>query len=253
MSTRAKLPFDILTLDDRVVAVNKPAGIPVVPARSGQDDSLRALLTERLGGRKLYVVHRIDRDTSGVVLFARDRASHRALSMMFQRGEMRKTYLALVVGRPVPAEGTIDLALKVDRRDATRMRAVRRGGKPSRTDYTTLETFRGHSLLEVHPLTGRTHQVRVHLAAIGHPLAVDPVYGGAGALYLSEFKRGYRRKESRRERPLISRLTLHAREICFENPFSRGGRCRIEASLSSDFELCLKQLAKYASVQSRGR
>jgi len=240
--------LDLLHLDEHLVAVNKPAGLPVVPARSGKGDSVRATLTKHLGGRKLYVVHRIDRDTSGVVLFARDRATHRTLSMMFQEGRVHKRYLALVRGRPVPAEGRIELGLRRDRHDATRMRSTQTGGKSSLTEYQTLEVFRGYSLLEVCPRTGRTHQIRVHLAAIGHPIAVDPVYGGAEALYLSEFKRGYRRKKGREERPLISRLTLHAQSVAFDVPIYRDGPVRIEASPPHDFQVSLKQLAKYAPL-----
>lgn len=244
---KAKHPFEVLYLDDHVIAVNKSAGIPVVPLRTGKGPSLRGLLAEQLGAERLYVVHRIDKDTSGVVLFARDRNTHRAVSMMFQNREIRKTYVAVVCGRPVPAEGTIELPLRQDKHHHERTVVARKKGKPSHTDYRTLEVFRGYTLVELKPLTGRMHQLRVHMAAIGYPLAVDTLYGGADAVYLSEFKRGYRRKKDRLERPLISRLSLHARDVRLKHPVT-GAVTLIEAPLPRDLTVFLKQLSKYAAV-----
>jgi len=242
-------PFEILHVDEYLVAVNKSPGVPVIPDRGDETPSLRALLTEALGGHKLYVVHRIDRDTSGVVLFARDRATHRELSLAFQERRVHKRYLAIVRGHPAPPEGRIELALRADPRNPLRMTLAATGGKPSLTEYRTLETYRGYALVEVTPRTGRTHQVRVHLAAVGHPLAVDPVYGGDTALCLSQFKRGYRHKKSREERPLISRLTLHAHAVAFDAPLTSGGSpARIEASAPHDFSLAVKQLRRHASL-----
>jgi len=244
--------LDILHLDERMVAVNKPAGLPVVPLRSGRGASLRGLLAGHLGERP-YVVHRIDRDTSGVVLFARDSETHRALSRMFERREVEKTYLAVVRGNPSPAQGTIELPLERDPHNPTRMTVVRKGGKPSRTDYRTLESYGGYAFLEVRPVTGRMHQVRVHLAAIGHPLAVDPIYGGAEAVYLSEFKRDYRRKKSCRERPLISRLSLHACAVRLRHPLTGVDAVLFEAPLPHDLDVLLKQLSRHASPPPGGR
>ena len=247
MSRKDRKQLEILHLDDHLAAVNKPPGVPVVPARSDTAASLREILAAHLGTEP-FVVHRIDRDTSGVVLFARDARTHRELSLMFEHREVEKIYLAVVRGTPFPAEGTIELPLERDRHDPTRMTVARRGGKPSRTDYRTLQTFRGYALVEVRPQTGRMHQIRVHLAAIGHPLAVDPVYGAVEAVFLSEFKRGYRHKESREERPLISRLSLHAREVRLGRRLTGVGPTRFEASFSRDVDVFLKQLAKHASV-----
>ena len=254
--------LEILYLDDQVVVVNKPAGLPVIPLRTGKGPSLRELLVEELGGAPCWVVHRIDRETSGVVLFARDSESHRRLSRMFEHREIRKTYVAVVRGRPVPPEGTIELALVRDRDNPTRMTVARRAGKPaqpmageparrmagkpSRTEYRTLEVFRGYSLVELRPVTGRMHQVRVHLAAIGHPRAVDPLYGGVEAVYLSEFKRDYRAKRKQEERPLMGRLSLHARDITFEHP-ATGEVVFVEAALPRDFAVFLRQLSKHGT------
>lgn len=247
MSRKGRHQCDVLYVDDHIVAVNKPAGVPVIPLRSGSETSFRELVAEYLGGERPHVVHRIDRGTSGVVLFARDSDAHRRLSLMFERREVEKTYLAVVRGNLFPSEGVIEFPLRRDRRNPTRMEVARKGGKPSVTHYRTLEAFRGYALVELKPLTGRMHQLRVHLAAIGHPLAVDSLYGGAEAVCLSEFKRDYRQKKSREERPLISRLSLHALAIRFEHPVSRVGSVLFEAPLPHDFDVFLKQLAKHAS------
>jgi len=250
MSGKRPSLLDILYLDEQIAVVNKPSGIPVVPLRSGQGTSLHELLGAHLGGERLYTVHRIDREASGVVVFARDKETHRSLSLMFERREVSKSYLAVVRGRPYPEAGSVELALEPDRHDPTVMTVAHTGGKPSRTDYRTLEVFRGYTLVELHPVTGRMHQIRVHLAALGTPLAVDPVYGGGEAVYLSEFKRDYRQK-NQPERPLIGRLTLHARDIRFMHPV-RGNELFVEAPLPHDFDLLVKQLARHASVPPEG-
>jgi RluA family pseudouridine synthase len=157
-----------------VLAVDKPAGLPVIPGREG-GPSLRELL-ETQRRQKVFVVHRLDRDTSGVLVFALDAERHRALSMAFEAGHVRKRYLALVEGR-VEAPQLVDAALAPARKG--RMRVARPGeeGKPSRTRMRPVETFASASLVEAEPLTGRTHQIRVHLLHTGHPLLFDHQYG----------------------------------------------------------------------------
>ena len=128
------------------------------------------------------------------------------------------------------------------------MRVERKEGKPAQTRVTVAQRFRGYTLLDCQPLTGRTHQIRVHLTELGFPLAVDPVYGRRRALALSEFKRDYRRKPGALEHPLIERLTLHARSIDFPDPDpawrEAGRRIRVEAPLPRDFARLLKQMEK---------
>jgi tRNA pseudouridine32 synthase/23S rRNA pseudouridine746 synthase len=172
----------VLHADAHLLAVDKPAGRLVIPGRSGDETSLREEL-EAIHGR-LWVVHRLDRGTTGVLVFARDAASHRTLNLAFDRGEPRKRYLALVRGTP-PAERRIDVAIAPARRG--RMRPAQAGdprGKPSATVVRLLEQFPARpwaggalALVEALPETGRTHQIRVHLADAGFPLAVDPDYG----------------------------------------------------------------------------
>jgi RluA family pseudouridine synthase len=165
-----------IAVTPRYAAVDKPPGVAVVPTRTGSpDDCLKAQLEKELGG-KIWVVHRLDKDTSGVVLFARDAQVHRALSMAFERGQAKKRYLALVEGRVEQAQ-LIDAPIAAGRKG--RMRVARAGeqGKPSQTRVRALQVFADASLVEAEPLTGRTHQIRVHLAHAGHPLLVDPLYG----------------------------------------------------------------------------
>ncbi len=166
----------VLWSGDGLVAVDKPAGVPVIPGRSESGaPPLRASLEAQLG-RPLWVVHRLDRDTSGVLLFALDAATHRAASLVFERGLVDKRYLALV-SPPLAGPVQVNAALVPARR--ARMRVARPGedGKPAVTELTPVETFGDVALVEARPLTGRTHQIRIHLRHAGAPLLVDPQYG----------------------------------------------------------------------------
>lgn len=165
----------ILLHTDRAIAVNKPPGVAAIPGRDPRrGPSLRERLEARLKQR-VFVVHRLDRDTSGVMIFALDADAHRHLSMAFERGFVVKKYLALVKGR-LERPLDVDQPLVAARRN--RMRVARKGerGKPARTLIRPLEIFQDASLVEVEPTTGRSHQIRVHLLHAGHPLLVDPQY-----------------------------------------------------------------------------
>lgn len=245
---RPSLP--ILFDDADLVAINKPADLAVVPGGGAKRVAIAAL-AEQLGlawkgadAPRLRPVHRIDKDTSGVVLFAKNRPAQQAVSIQFQNNKVEKTYLALVAGEPGESEGEIDKPLARDESDRTRMR-IARHGRPALTTWKVRERFRGLCLLEVFPRTGKTHQIRVHLASVGLPLAVDPLYGrGATGVLLSQFKRDYRAKRDVEERPLISRLTLHAERLSLMHP--DGSPLQIEAELPKDFRATLNMLSKYA-------
>ncbi len=190
-----------------------------------------------------WVVHRLDRDTSGVCVWAMTRETHRALSLAFQRREVAKTYWAIVTGRVTADAGEIDLPLRPHPKDPLRMHVTKRGNE-ARTSYRVLERFRGYALLELIPHTGRTHQLRVHLQAIGHPLAVDPLYGSRSPLCLSDLKEDYRAKHGESERPLLARTPLHAREISFTHP-KTGERVSFRSELPEDMEVVLKALRRH--------
>lgn len=166
----------VLLRTDSLLAVDKPAGTIVIPGRGqGQERSLKEDLENQLGQR-LWVVHRLDRDTSGVLLFALEPAAHRALSMAFESGKIQKIYIAIVQGR-LSAPLDLDWPLVAGRRGRIRTAHEKETGKAARTRIRPIETFSDATLIEAEPLTGRTHQIRVHLAQAGYPLLVDPQYG----------------------------------------------------------------------------
>ena len=187
-----------------VLVVDKPPGVPVIPGRDGGPSLRDALESQR--GRKLFVVHRLDRDTSGALVFALDASAHRALSMAFETGKVRKRYVALVEGR-VEAPQLVDAPLVAGRKG--RMRVARPGdadAKPSRTRVRPVETFARASLVEAEPLTGRTHQIRVHLLSLGHPLLVDHQYGRDTPLLAKELG-------GEGDAVVLARTPLHAARV----------------------------------------
>ncbi|MAG62386.1 hypothetical protein CMO84_02560 [Candidatus Woesearchaeota archaeon] len=252
----------ILHEDDQALVVDKPAGLAVEPERWRRDAACLsgALLAdavqrqedqedEGLPGSVEFrprLVHRIDKGTSGCVLVAKTLECERTLRAAFDEGRVGKSYLALVEGEYPESEGwdSIDRPLAPDPRRTGRMQ-VSEKGKPSRTRIEVAERFKGFTLLRCEPVTGRTHQIRVHLASEGFPLAVDPMYGHRDAILLSELKRGYRPKPGAVERPLIDRLTLHAHTIRFPDI---GGdpneSLTVEAPLPKDYSRVCTQLAK---------
>jgi RluA family pseudouridine synthase len=187
--------------------------------------------------------HRLDFETTGVLLLAKQRTALVALANQFGSEIPRKTYVALVQGCPNEECFTVDKPLAPDRFKPGMMR-VSRSGKKSTTDFTVRERFRGFALMEARPRTGRTHQIRVHLAEVGFPILADKIYGGP-QLRLSSLKRGYRLNREEMERPLISTLALHAWKLELPHP-ATGEAIQIEAPWPKDFMVALKYLRRYA-------
>jgi 23S rRNA pseudouridine1911/1915/1917 synthase len=247
-------PIEILYRDQNVVAVNKPAGLATIPGRGEATSLLQRLAAELnlphtgIEDPRLRVVHRLDKDTSGVLLFATDQAMQRHLSNQFQNNTVQKEYLAIVLGRPPQDEGAIDAAIGPHPTSAKRMAVLKHGGRPASTLWRVEARFRHHALLRVFPKTGKTHQIRVHLRHIGLPLAVDLLYnpprkeGSQAGLFLSQVKRDYRPNRGQEERPLIARLTLHAEKLTFVLPDGR--EQTIVCPLPRDFRATLNQLQK---------
>jgi 23S rRNA pseudouridine955/2504/2580 synthase/23S rRNA pseudouridine1911/1915/1917 synthase len=252
---RRQETLDILAEMADWVAVMKPAGLATIPGRAETDSVL-----ERLGRQlnlpssgtddpRLRVVHRLDKDTSGVLLFAKHVGAQRHLSHHFQNNTIEKEYLALVRGRPETDAGEIDAPLARHPVSKERMAIVKHGGRPARTAWKVEEPFRDFALLRVFPRTGKTHQIRVHLMSIGLPLTIDPLYnaprgpGASPGLLLSQFKRGYRPAGREAERPLIERLTLHAEKLRFEG--MDGSSVEVVAPLPKDLRAALNMLRKY--------
>ncbi len=243
-----KQVIDVVYQDEHILAVNKPPELLVIPDRWQSDlPNLRDLLNRELKKdsssfeRSIWVVHRIDAGTSGIVLCALNLESHRKLNLAFEQAQLEKTYLAVVQGIPSPPNGRIDLPLSEWRKGGVK---IDYSGKPAITDYRVVEKFRHHSLMKVFPKTGRTHQIRVHLQALGNPLAIDPIYGKIKQLTIHDLKRKAQVKPVDVQPALISRLTLHAFKLKFVHPIS-GINIQLEAKQSKDFNALLKALRKW--------
>ena len=225
--------FSVIYEDDGIIAVSKASGIAVCPDRWDESrERLDRLVAEKLClGSKVFIVHRIDRDTSGLVVFAKNEASHRGLSLAFEGRAVAKRYIAVVNGRPPWKETTCDLPLVPDgnKRHMTIVDKFR--GKKSLTRFVFLGGAGNYSVLEALPETGRTHQIRVHAAALGFPVACDPLYGSDKAVMLSSIKRNWR-GDPHDERPLLSRLALHAAELSLPAAVVSGGT--LAAGVSDD-------------------
>jgi RluA family pseudouridine synthase len=242
-SRRRAKPLTLLHVDADLIAVDKPAGVLSVPGR-GDDPSLFELiraLPEFAADEPLRIVHRLDRDASGVIVFARTLAAQRGLVRQFMDRRVEKTYYALVSGYVLEG-GEVDLPIFYNKRSG-QMEVSPRRGKPSCTRYSIAQRVAGNTLLECVPLTGRTHQIRLHMAAIGHPLTVDPVHGGGSAVLLSAYKPDYHASKRHAERPLIDRLTLHAARLAFEHPCA-GEHMTLEAALPKDLRATVNQLSR---------
>lgn len=231
----------IIFQNDDLVAVNKPSGLLTIPDREGKEPSLKGLLQQQF--ENVFTVHRLDRDTSGLVVFALNEQMHRHLSQQFELRETRKIYQGLVLGKPVEPEGVIDEPIAAHPTKKGTM-TVWRKGKASVTEYRLLEAFRYYSWMEFHILTGRTHQIRVHLKYLGHPIACDPLYGDGRPLFLSQLKKSYKLSQAMdEERPILSRLALHAAQLSFTD--LQGKELTLSAPLPKDLRATVNQLQKH--------
>jgi 23S rRNA pseudouridine1911/1915/1917 synthase len=216
-------PVRLAHVDDWLAVVDKPAGL-VVHRGAGVTgatlvDEMRELLAGGPDPARPGIVHRLDRDTSGLMIVARAEEAHRALSEMIRKREVERVYLALIAGRPRSREGTIDAPLGRDHRAPERRAVGGRGAREARTHFRVIETLPGDTLVEARLETGRTHQVRAHFAAIGHPLCGDPRYGHAG-------------------RHGLQRQFLHSTRLAFRHPMT-GEALDLTSPLPRDLEEAL--------------
>jgi 23S rRNA pseudouridine1911/1915/1917 synthase len=200
------IPFEVIYEDPELLVVDKPAGLAVMPAPGHVDDTLANALVARfpdldgIGGKlRAGIAHRLDMDTSGLIVVARNEEVLAGLQGQFKRHRITKVYRALVRGEVARHEAIVDAPIRRHPRDRKRM-AVEDSGRDARTAYKVVARYEGYTLIEVRPITGRTHQIRVHMASIGHPLAGDATYG--------------------RPLPTLRRHFLHARTLGFEHPSS---------------------------------
>ena len=240
------MQIETLYEDDDLIIVNKPAGLLVIPDRFNANlPSLNKLLEAKLATR-IWVVHRLDRDTSGVICFAKNEVVHRYLSILFQEHEVNKFYAGLVIGRVMPPEGRIDSPIAEHPAVNGKM-IVAKKGKIAITDYKVVEQWSLYSLMQFQIHTGRTHQIRVHMQSIGHPLVCDELYGDGKPFLLSAIKRKFKLSEKDEvEKPLLSRLALHAYRLQFTK--EDGTAISVDAPLPRDIAACVNQLNKWAKI-----
>ncbi|PJJ74888.1 23S rRNA pseudouridine955/2504/2580 synthase/23S rRNA pseudouridine1911/1915/1917 synthase [Thermoflavifilum aggregans] len=233
---------EILIEHPDFIAVNKPAGWLSVPDRFDSGlPNLYAWLKEQYG--EILIVHRLDKDTSGVIVFARHADAHRWLCEQFATHSIGKTYLGIVEGRVDFEEKTVVLPLAPDPKTPGKMR-IHASGREAVTHLKLLESYNRHSLLQMMPATGRTHQIRLHLQHLGYPLVADPLYGSGKPLMAASLYRSFHPGDQ--ERPLIARTALHAAIIELQVP--NGQHHRIEAPLPKDIKASLYQLRKTSAA-----
>ena len=242
-----KLAELIIYEDTDFIAVNKPSGLLSIPDREGKEPSLKDLLMAKY--EKVLTVHRLDKDTSGLIVFAKNETAHRHLSLQFEERQTEKIYLGLVIGQPISPKGTIDLPIAENM--VTRgVMLINRRGKPSVTDYEILESFGSYSWMQFQIHTGRTHQIRVHMKDLGHPIVCDELYGDGKPLLLSSLKSKFKlSKNELEERPLLNRLALHASRLSFTKP--NGEPVSVEAELHKDLRATLQQLGKWKKAKKK--
>ncbi len=233
---------DIILENDQFIAVNKPSGLLSIPDRLGQEISLKDLLKEKKGS--IYTVHRLDRDTSGIIVFAKTEEAHKQLSQLFEGREMEKYYQGLVYGHMINPSGNVDAPI-MEHPGKTSKMMTHAKGKPSSTDYTVLESFRLFSWVEFRIHTGRTHQIRVHMQHIGHSIVCDEIYGDPKPILLSSLKKNFKlAKSAEEEKPILSRLALHSHRLKFS---LNGETFELEAPIPKDLRAVLQQLRKWKS------
>ncbi|MBA4167723.1 MAG: RNA pseudouridine synthase [Chitinophagaceae bacterium] len=234
-----RLPEIIAETDD-FVAVNKPAGLLSIPDREGDEVSLKKLLREKYG--EIYTVHRIDRNTSGIILFAKNETAHKYFSKAFEERTMEKYYVGIAKGTLSQKTGTIDEPIAQHSLKHTLM-IVHKRGKASVTDYKVLEEFGKFSFVEFRIHTGRTHQIRLHMQHIGHPIVCDELYGDSSPVLLSTIKKHYNLSKSElEEKPVLDRLALHAQRLKFMD--NHGSAFSLEAEMPKDMRALVEQLRK---------
>lgn len=230
----------ILFENDDFVVLNKPSGLLSIPDREGKDTSLKRLLIERYDN--IFTVHRIDRDTSGVIVFAKNEETHKYLTQAFEDRTVDKIYQGIVQGSVPDKEKTIEAPIMEHPGKKGKM-IVHRKGKNSITEFSVIKDYGKFSHLQFRILTGRTHQIRVHMSDYGHPIVCDSLYGDAAPVLLSSLKKKFKlSKDELEERPIMGRLALHAYQLNFRD--QSGIQHEFIAELPKDMKAFLSQLSK---------
>lgn len=233
-----KIKFQDLIIyeNEHYVVINKP---PYVASLADRNDPVNIQQLAKDYDDRLSVCHRLDKDTSGCLLIAKDADAYRHASIQFEKRSIKKVYHAVANGLHEFRGHEVDAPILALPNGTAKIE--RRQGKPAQTVFTTLEAYRNHSLVECMPVTGRMHQIRVHMAMEGAPLVSDTLYRG-DSLYLSQIKRNFKLKRDTEERPLIRRFALHAKSLKFDNLKEL---IEVDAPYPKDFAVLVKQLRKY--------
>ena len=235
--------LEIIFENDLLIAINKPSGLLSIPDREGKEISLKQILLDKYG--EIFTVHRLDKATSGVIVFAKNESAHKELSQLFENRATEKIYYGLVHGSMMPATGKIEEPIMQHPSGNGKM-VLHIKGKPAFTEYEVLEDFKRFSWVKFKILTGRTHQIRLHAQFMGHSIVCDDLYGDNKPVFLSALKKKYNlSKMEFEERPILSRLALHSASLsfvlCDQEYF-------FEAPLPKDLRALLQQLRKLYAV-----
>lgn len=239
-----KIEEHIILEDENIVAINKPSGLLTIPDREGKAVALKQILQNKYGN--IYTVHRLDRETSGIVVFARTEQMHKHLSQQFESRETKKVYNGLVLGSPVETSGVINEPI-AEHPTKRGVMTVYKKGKESITEYAVVQKYKFFSWMQFRILTGRTHQIRVHMKYLGHPIVCDELYGDGKPVFISQLKSRYKLSKSEdEERPLLNRLALHSSQLSFKG--MKGEIYNLEAPLPKDLRALLNQLNKQLKI-----
>ena len=233
--------FSNIFENEDFVAINKEPGMLPIPDRHDDTQiSFYKIFHQNYG--KIFIVHRLDRDTSGLILFAKNEETHKYLSQLFEKRNIEKKYLGIVRGRMTEKKGTINEPIG-EHTTKKGVMTITKKGKPSITNYEALEDYGIYSLVQFEIQSGRTHQIRVHTKSLGHPIICDEVYGDGKPILLSSFKKKYKLSQNDlEEKPIISRLALHSHSLYFKDIHQK--EFSLEAPLPKDMKALLQQLKK---------
>lgn len=232
---------DILIFEnDDFIVLNKPSGLLSIPDREGKEISLKKILQEKYD--EIFTIHRLDKGTSGLIIFAKNEIAHKFLSQQFENRKTEKIYLGLIIGSPTHKKGTIDAPI-MEHPVKRGLMVINRKGKESLTDYEVLEDFGIYCWTQLQIYTGRTHQIRVHMKDAGHPIVCDEVYGDGKPVFISAIKHNFKlSKNAEEERPILNRLALHSYQLKFAGV--DGKEYEFEAAVPKDLRATLQQLSK---------